>query len=68
MAGSDPNKVKIKEGPLAQPVSKILVVTSRLSNYSLKINLVDFLKKILDLNLKEVQEERIKGWKILNFV
>lgn len=40
VAGNYPNRVKIKKRLLAQPVSRKRVVLSRLSNYSLRINLV----------------------------
>ena len=46
VAGNYPNRVKIKKRLLAQPVSRKRVVLSRLSNYSLRINLVALLKKI----------------------
>ena len=46
VAGNYPNRVKIKKRLLAQPVSRKWVVLSRLSNYSLRINLVALKKKI----------------------
>lgn len=67
VVGNYPNRVKIKKRPMAQPVSRIRAVFSRLSNYSLRINLV-VLEKKLDLNLKRVKEKRIKAWKIFNFI
>lgn len=66
VAGNYPNRVKIKKRPMAQPVSRIQVVLSRLHNYSLRINLLVLWGGrggggILDLNLKGVKEKRINA-------